>query len=78
MLIERRLMAMTAMTKFQSRYVLAEGYPWVTGLGNAESPYTDVRMWEEPKASRHIEINWPDELWSNDVPKYRLVLERVE
>lgn len=65
-------------TKFKDRYVLGEGYPWVTGLGKPDCPYTDVRLWPEPKASKPIEIDWPNELWSEDLPKYRLELVRID
>lgn len=65
-------------TKFKKRYVLGEGYPYVTGLGRPDCPYTDVRLWEEQKASKSIEIDWPEELWSEDLPPYRLVLELID
>ena len=65
-------------TKFKSRYVLGEGYPWVDGL----SSFTEVSMFETPFAQREnlVDLDWPEELWSklDTLPKYRLVLERVE
>ena len=65
--------------KFKSRYVLGEGYPWVNGLGpGTHYPYYEVVMNEENMTSDRIKINWPDELWENDLPKYRLVLERID
>ena len=60
-------------TKFKSRYVLAEGYPWVIDYGNGIVMHNS----RHPMGYRR-KLDWPKELWSEDLPKYRLVLELVE
>ena len=60
--------------KFKDRYVLATGYPW--GLG----PFKDVQaitMNKKPQSMQRNKITYPSALWSKDLPRYRLVLERV-
>ena len=65
--------------KFKDRYVLGEGYPLVKGLGPARNdPHTELVMETEQLVGNRVPLNWPDELWDKDLPKYRLVLERVE
>lgn len=61
--------------KFKERYVLATGYPWATGM---KKPYCEVVMVKSQVGMEAIEIDWPEELWNPNTPKYRLVLERVE
>lgn len=60
-------------SRFKDRYVLGEGYPWALGDG----PYYEINLQPEPYESERIPLEWPDELGSNLLPKYRLVLERV-
>ena len=63
-------------SKFKSRYVLAEGYPlhfvgeWKPAISMETSPFI--------LDGKTVQINWPKELDDNDLPPYRLVLERVE
>lgn len=61
--------------KFKKRYELGEGYPWALGIG---APYVDVRLTKVQRGMAAVPLNWPGELWSVDLPKYRLVLELVE
>ncbi len=59
--------------KFPKRVVLAEGYPWANGL----SQYTEVVMRDAPHGGRNKVLAFPPLLWRADVPKYRLVLQRI-
>lgn len=60
---------------YKERYVLAEGYPWADGLG----PYYNIAMCQAPTGVVKVAVIWPEELWLNaGLPRYRLVLERVE
>ncbi len=59
--------------KFKDRYVLGEGYPWAYGM----PPYNTMGLLTESLISRPIDLEWSDELWSKDVPKFRLVLEKI-
>ena len=65
--------------QFPERIVLGVGHPWAPGLGTAEHPYDSVHL--NPLAAgnggRRVKLRFPKELWRADVPKYRLVLERV-
>lgn len=60
--------------KFKRKYILGEGYPWAIGFGK----YLQVSMCKKKSGVNMIELNWPAELWSQDIPKYRLVLEKVK
>lgn len=60
--------------KFKTRYVLGEGYPWALG----REPYTLICLVKKSPGADKIELNFPEELWLEDVPKYRLILEKVE
>lgn len=63
-----------AKDKFKDRYVLGEGHPWAMGL----EPYYEINLHDGPYASdKRIPLKFPRELWSRDLPKYRLVLERL-
>ena len=65
--------------KFKDRYVLGVGYPWVKGLGTDELPFEDVSLWPQRDnflPAKHLKV--PIELFDEDIPKYRLVLERVK
>lgn len=61
--------------KYKDRYVLATGYPW--GLG-AKKNITAVRMDATSGLGATKKIAWPVELWDPEMPRYRLVLERVK
>lgn len=62
-------------TKFKNRYILGEGYPWAIGI----SPFFEINLHEGPNIiDERIKLDWPDELWSRGLPRYCLVLERVE
>ena len=60
--------------KFPGRIVLGEGYPWAYGLG----PYREVGLNEVPVGVQPMSLRWPKELWSKEVPQYRLILERID
>jgi len=62
------------MTKFKKRYVLGTGYPWAIGT----ETYKNIALARETFGVDFVPINFPTELWSKDLPQYRLVLERVE
>jgi len=62
-----------AKKSFKKRYVLGKGYPWAIGLRD----YKLIGILKKNKGVNYIILNWPDELWSEKLPKYRLVLERV-
>ena len=59
--------------KFKKRYVLGTGYPWE----NNNSVPTELLIALSPNGFS-AKLNWPKELWDQDLPQYRLVLERVE
>jgi hypothetical protein len=60
---------------FPERIVLATGYPWANGT----EPYFEIVMHKEATNSTHsVQLKFPKLLWKPDVPKYRLVLERVK
>jgi hypothetical protein len=60
--------------KFKDKYVLAEGYPWTYNT------YTNILigMNKDAIGITPIELNMPNELWDKDVPKYKLVLEKIK
>ena len=60
--------------KFKKRYVLGTGYPWAMGL----DPYLTIAVNKNNMGVEPFELNFPKELWSTKLPKYRLVLERVD
>ena len=60
--------------KFNKRYVLGEGYPWAMGM----KIYTSVALVRAPKGVELIPLDFPIDLWSSAVPRYRLVLEQVK
>jgi len=60
--------------KFKDRYVLGVGYPWAYGTSNHEQ----IGINAFPNRNLPIVLAWPYELWERDVPKYRLILERVK
>ena len=59
---------------FKNRYVLGEGYPWMMGVGENKK----LSLSETPIGLRTVFLDFPLELWSPDLPKYRLVLEKIE
>jgi len=62
--------------KFKDRYVLGTGYPWAMGLGK---PYVEIAMLKGKLLGFGFKpLKFPEILWNKDLPKYRLVLERVE
>ena len=60
--------------KFKKRYILAIGYPWAMGLG----PYFSLAMNKNNNGVNPFELKWPKELWNLSLPKFRLILERVD
>lgn len=62
--------------EFPERAVLAEGYPWAVGTGPY---YYEIRMDKNNLAgSGVVALRFPEELWRADLPRYRLVLERID
>jgi len=63
---------MTKKTKFRKRYVLGEGHP--------EFYYASELVGMVYSDHRHylLKIDVPPELLGFDIPKYRLVLEKVK
>lgn len=62
---------------FPDRVVLGEGHPWATGLGNKQAPYYSIMVLKKPIGVAPKKLTFPKALWNREVPKYRLVLERV-
>ena len=60
--------------KFKSRYVLGEGYPFV----HPKLPPFKLGIWDKLFDPHCIELDWPYEMNELEIPKYRLVLERIE
>lgn len=68
---------MTKKVKFKKRYVVGTGCLWM--MGYKSSPLTTICLgMTNPINLNPVNLDWPDELLGNDVPQYRLVLERVE
>ena len=61
--------------RFADRYVLGEGYPW--GYGPLERE-TAVGVNKYPLGVDAVGLKYPPALYNKELPKYRLVLERVE
>lgn len=66
------------MSKFKDRYVLGEGYPWADGLGSVEQPFIKLSLCTKQIGNEKVVLKYPKELWSNKLPKYRIVLEKVK
>lgn len=63
--------------EFGNRYVLGEGYPWA--LGEKSDLCKEICLLKNVMiSSGFIKLNFPPELWSAHIPKYRLVLEKIE
>jgi hypothetical protein len=60
--------------KFKDRYVLGVGYPWTHGTG----PTHHVQLWNKATGGSLMKLKLPNELYQEECPKYRLVLERVD
>lgn len=60
--------------KFPARIVLGEGHPWALGVER----YKEVCLNKEPIGVEKVTLDFPEVLWSKEVPRYRLVLERVQ
>ncbi len=60
--------------KFPSRIILGEGYPWADGI---KPSYFEIALMENPLISQRLPMKWPKALWQPDLPKYRLVLEKI-
>lgn len=56
--------------KFKNRYVLGTGYPWInitdSTVGLTHDKRTQLKL-----------LNCPRELSDCDIPKYRLILEKI-
>jgi hypothetical protein len=61
--------------KYKKRYVLGEGYPWMHGL--ATEKHIKISLSRASMGTAFIALDWPEELWKPDLPKYRLILERI-
>jgi hypothetical protein len=64
--------------KFPKRYVVGEGFPWATGMGRVDAPYDSLKICSEPLGARFMALRFPIELWQADMPRYRVVLERLD
>lgn len=64
-------------SQFPDRVVLAVGFPWAMGMGKKNDPYSGIMMLKDRMGVSPKLIAFPKLLWSRDIPKYRLVLERV-
>lgn len=62
-------------TKFPERIELGEGFPWAMGVG---PDYTSVALGLSNMGFSPVVLNFPRELWARELPKYRLVLEKIE
>jgi len=63
-------------TKFKSKYVLGVGYPWTKGY--IQAPYEGwLAMSNKKQDTDPIDIEMPEELYSDECPRFRLVLERI-
>lgn len=60
-------------TEFKERYVLGVGYPWALGI----NIYKTMALCLERTGTNYKILDWPKELWRHDLPKYRLVLEKL-
>ena len=59
---------------FKDRYVLEEGYPWAIGIRS----YKMITLRDVPIGGVDKSLKWPAELWDKNVPKYKLVLEKID
>lgn len=59
---------------FPRRIVLGKGYPWANGV---HPGHFEIVLRHSAVGGMNLALNFPKELWSPDVPKYRLVLERM-
>jgi len=64
--------------KFKKRYVVGIGCPWAMGVGPTYRELCLSFGEKGPTGLDRVALDWPEELWSKDLPQYRLVLERVE
>lgn len=60
--------------KFLKKYVLGEGYPWA--MGTAE--HKEIALSEQAFGFHPVVLLFPKELWDKQLPRYRLVLERID
>jgi len=64
---------------FKKRYILAEGFPWAVSKSAKEiNTYLELQMRDAPFGGSVVPLDFPKELWCPTLPKYRLILERVE
>ncbi len=63
-----------ANVKFPERIILGIGYPWAYGVG----PYFEIGLNSFNTGVLPKKLKWPKELWHKDLPKYRLVLEKIK
>jgi hypothetical protein len=61
------------MNKFKKKYVLGEGYPWEYDVDE----HKRVGLNKSVSGFDPVVLKFPEEMWSNDVPKYRLILEKI-
>lgn len=62
--------------KFKREYVLGEGYPWA--YGTERTKYFQAGVNIKSQGVDAIPLEWPDELWRRDLPKFKLILRRVK
>ena len=72
--MKRTALSRKTRRKPRKRYVLRVGYPWVHDLG----PYYIISMRSHSIGGEDLKLAWPEELWEAKIPRYRLVLERID
>lgn len=62
------------MSKFKKKYILGTGYPISSGAVTCDKVGLSKNLMEFDR----VALIFPDELYAQETPKYRLVLERVD
>ncbi len=60
--------------KFRKKYILGEGYPWAMGTNE----HKEIALSEQAFGFSPVILSFPKELWDKSLPRYRLVLERID
>ena len=62
--------------KYPRRVVLGEGYPWMFGVAHGEN--TTIQLRDVGVGGSPVQLAYPDCLWAEGLPRYRLILERID